>query len=238
MLAQPVLKARSASPETTSQLIQHRLHPLVARLVAARGITQAKEAQFRWANMHAPTLLHQCQRAAELLADAIESQQRILIVADYDCDGATACAVGVRALNEMGADVDFLVPDRFKTGYGLSPEVVELALQHTNGKPDIIVTVDNGIASVSGVAAANAAGIQVIVTDHHLPADELPAAAAIVNPNQPECGFPSKNLAGVGVIFYQMLALRAALRKRGAFDVDSQPRLEQRSEERRVGNEW
>lgn len=227
MLAQPKLEPRSAPTEITAQLIKQGLPPLLARLFAARGMTDAKEAQFRWSNMYAPTHLHQIEHAAELLADAIESQHRILIVADYDCDGATACAVGLRALNEMGADVDFLVPDRFETGYGLSPEVVELALQHPNGKPDVIVTVDNGIASVSGVAAANAAGIQVIVTDHHLPADELPAAAAIVNPNQPDCGFPSKNLAGVGVIFYQMLALRATLRARGAFDVDSQPRLEQ-----------
>lgn len=227
MLAQPTLKPRSVPAEITTQLINQGLHPLLARLFAARGMTNAKEAQFRWANMYAPSHLHQIQEAAELLADAIESQHRILIVADYDCDGATACAVGLRALNEMGADVDFLVPDRFKTGYGLSPEVVELALQHPNGKPNVIVTVDNGIASVSGVAAANAAGIQVIITDHHLPADELPAAAAIVNPNQPGCSFPSKNLAGVGVIFYQMLALRAVLRARGAFDVDSQPRLEQ-----------
>ncbi len=226
MLAQPKLKPRPFSSETATQLTQQGLHPLLARLFAARGITESKEAQFRWANMHSPAHLHQVEHAAELLADAIEEQQRILIVADYDCDGATACAVGLRALNEMGADVDFLVPDRFKTGYGLSPEVVELALQHPNGKPDLIVTVDNGIASVSGVEAANAAGIKVIVTDHHLPADQLPAAAAIVNPNQPECGFPSKNLAGVGVIFYQMLALRAALRKRGAFAADSQPRLE------------
>src|SRR5690625_2345704 len=176
--------------------------------------------------MYAHSHLHQIDHAAELLADAIENQHRILIVADYDCDGANAYAVGLMALNEMVSYVDFLVPDRFKTGYGLSPEVVELALQHPNGKPDLIVTVDNGIASVSGVEAANAAEIKVIVTDHHLPADQLPAAAAIVNPNQPECGFPSKNLAGVGVIFYQMLALRAALRKRGAFAADSQPRLE------------
>src|SRR5699024_4753793 len=200
MLAQPTLKPRSAPAEITTQLIDQGLHPLLARLFAARGMTDANEAQFRWANMYAPNHLHQIEQAAELLADAIESQHRILIVADYDCDGATACAVGLRALNEMGADVDFLVPDRFETGYGLSPEVVNLALQHPNAKPDVIVTVDNGIASVSGVAAANAAGIQVIVTDHHLPADELPAAAAIVNPNQPDCDFPSKNLAGVGVI--------------------------------------
>src|SRR5690606_13258156 len=137
-----------------------------------------------------------------------------LIVADYDCDGATACAVGIRGLRSMGAIVDFLVPNRFETGYGLSPAVVDLALQHHAGKPDILITVDNGIASVDGVQAASLAGMDVIITDHHLPGDTLPQALAIVNPNQPGCGFPSKNLAGVGVIFYLMLALRAELRQR------------------------
>src|SRR5690606_19860696 len=136
---------------------------------------------------------------------------------DYDCDGATACAVALRGLRSMGAIVDFLVPNRFETGYGLSPAVVELALAHSSGKPDLLLTVDNGIASVDGVAAANAAGMQVVVTDHHLPGDTLPDALAIVNPNQPGCGFPSRNLAGVGVIFYVMLALRAELRRRGVF---------------------
>ena len=126
---------------------------------------------------------------------------------------------------EMGADVDFLVPNRFETGYGLSPAIVSLALRHPNGKPDVLITVDNGIASVEGVAAAAAVGIDVLVTDHHLPGDELPNAAAIVNPNHPHCNFPSKNLAGVGVVFYLMLALRAELRERGAFDLEDQPRL-------------
>ena len=126
----------------------------------------------------------------------------------------------------MGADVDFLVPNRFETGYGLSPAVVDLAVTHRNGKPDIIITVDNGIASVDGVAAANAAGIGVVITDHHLPGDTLPDALAIVNPNQPGCGFPSKNLAGVGVIFYMMLALRAELRRRGVYAADGGPRLD------------
>src|SRR5690625_2086970 len=226
MLAQPKLKPRPFSSETATQLTQQGLHPLLARLFAARGITESKEAQFRWANMHSPARLHQVEHAAELLVDAIEEQQRILIVADYDCDGATACAVGMRALNALGADVDFLVPDRFKTGYGLSPAVVELALQHPNGAPDILLTVDNGIASIDGVQAAQAAGMEVIVTDHHLPADQLPRAAAIVNPNQPACNFPSKHLAGVGVIFYLMLALRAEMRARGVFEVADQPKFE------------
>src|SRR5690606_24614953 len=136
-----------------------------------------------------------------------------------------ACAVAVRALAEMGADVDFLVPNRFETGYGLSPAIVDLALQHRNGKPDVLITVDNGIASVEGVEAATQRGIDVVITDHHLPGDTLPRAAALVNPNHPNCGFPSKNLAGVGVIFYLMLALRAEMRERGAFNIEDQPRL-------------
>ena len=166
--------------------------------------------------------------AANRLADAIEKHERIVIVADYDCDGATACAVGMRALRAMrgtgGVDgeLQFIVPDRFRFGYGLTPEIVALAAEL---KPDIIITVDNGIASVEGVTAANALGIEVVVTDHHLPGDTLPAAAAIVNPNQPGCTFPSKALAGVGVMFYVMLALRAELRRRGAFKEGTGPNL-------------
>lgn len=176
--------------------------------------------------MLAPKGLTQAEHAAGLLAEAIAAGKRMLIVADYDCDGATACAVGLRGLRAMGAKVDFLVPNRFETGYGLSPAVIELACIHPAGKPDLIITVDNGIASVDGVAEANARGIGVIVTDHHLPGDVLPDALAIVNPNQPGCGFPSKNLAGVGVIFYLMLALRAELRKRAVIPVDGGPRLD------------
>jgi single-stranded-DNA-specific exonuclease len=141
---------------------------------------------------------------------------------DLDCDGATACAVGLRALRQFGAEVDYLVPNRFDTGYGLSPEVVRLAVPM---RPDLIVTVDNGIASVEGVAEAKRHGIATLITDHHLPGPELPDAAVIVNPNQPGCGFPSKALAGVGVMFYVMLALRAELRKRGAFETGKEPNL-------------
>lgn len=221
----PVVLVRPSQPKITQQLIDAGVHPLLARLMAARGVTGANELASRWADMLSPTSLGQVQHAAAFLAEAIEDQKRLLIIADYDCDGATACAVAVRALTEMGADVDFLVPNRFETGYGLSPAIVNLALQHPNGKPDVLITVDNGIASVDGVAAAAQAGMEVIITDHHLPGDELPKAAAIVNPNHPDCDFPSKNLAGVGVIFYLMLALRAELRNRGAFDVETQPRL-------------
>ncbi|HEX2199689.1 MAG TPA: single-stranded-DNA-specific exonuclease RecJ [Burkholderiales bacterium] len=187
------------------------LHPVLARIYAARRIRSAGELAYESASLVPPQLLKNADEAARLLADAIERRKRLLIVADYDADGATACAVGVRALRQFGAIVDYLVPDRFKLGYGLSPELVELAAQK---KPDLIITVDNGIASVEGVARANALGIATLITDHHLPGDELPAAACIVNPNQPGCAFPSKALAGVGVMFYVMLALRSELRQR------------------------
>ena len=155
---------------------------------------------------------------AGLLADAIAAQKKLLVIADYDCDGATACAVAVRGLRAFGARIDFIVPNRFEYGYGLTPEIVQLAHE---SKPDILLTVDNGIASVDGVAEANRLGMQVFVTDHHLPGDTLPDAACIVNPNQPGCEFPSKHLAGVGVMFYVLLALRSELRARGLFDAPS-----------------
>jgi single-stranded-DNA-specific exonuclease len=165
--------------------------------------------------------------AAMLLADALEADCRMLVVADYDCDGATACAVAVRGLRMMGAQIDYLVPNRFEYGYGLTPEIVALAAQRKGGPPDVLITVDNGIASVEGVEAANELGIEVLVTDHHLPGDTLPDARAIVNPNQPGCEFPSKCIAGVGVMFYTLLALRAEMRRRGAFNEERpEPRLD------------
>lgn len=220
------LTVRKTDPDTSTRLQAAGIHPLLARLWSARGVLRQEDVQLDWPAMLAPNTLTQAEHAAKLLADAIAAGKRMLIVADYDCDGATACAVGMRALTEMGAIVDFLVPNRFETGYGLSPAVVELACHHPSGRPDLLITVDNGIASVEGVAAANAAGIGVIVTDHHLPGDQLPQALAIVNPNQHGCDFPSKNLAGVGVIFYLMLALRAELRSRGQFPANGGPRLE------------
>lgn len=222
----PKLTVRQMDADSNSRLQAAGIHPLLARLWSARGVSRREEVQLDWPAMLAPNTLTQAEQAAILLADAIAAKKRLLIVADYDCDGATACAVGLRALTEMGAIVDFLVPNRFETGYGLSPAVVLLACQHHAGRPDLLITVDNGIASVEGVAAANAEGIGVIVTDHHLPGDQLPQALAIVNPNQPGCDFPSKNLAGVGVIFYLMLALRAELRKRGHFSAQGGPRLD------------
>jgi len=216
---------RRIDDQARQHLEQAGVHPLLARLWAARGVREAADIRRQWSALLPPRGLTQVEHAATLLADAIARGERLLVVADYDCDGATACAVALRALRQMGARVDFLVPNRFETGYGLSPAVVELACTHPAGRPDWLMTVDNGIASVEGVAAANARGMKVLVTDHHLPGDELPAAAAIVNPNQPGCGFPSKNLAGVGVIFYLMLALRAELRQRGVYPPDGGPRL-------------
>lgn len=212
------LKARAVPPRIQWQLEQQGLHPLLARLYAARGIRTRSELDYELKSLLSPALLTHATEAAILLADAIEAQARILIVADYDCDGATACAVGIRALRAMAGDsgtaVDYLVPNRFTYGYGLTPEIVDLAARRS---PDLIVTVDNGIASKEGVARANELAIATLITDHHLPADELPAADCIVNPNQPGCGFPSKCIAGVGVMFYVMLALRAELRERGWF---------------------
>jgi len=203
-------------------LEQSGVHPLLARLYAARGVQGSDELDTQLKTLLPPDQLKGIDSAATLLAEAIAAQKKILIVADYDCDGATACAVGLRALRAMGGIADYLVPNRFETGYGLSPEVARLAALR---RPDLLVTVDNGIASVEGVAEANRLGMKVIVTDHHLPGDELPAADAIVNPNQPGCRFPSKSIAGVGVMFYVMLALRALLRKRGAFAAGTGPNL-------------
>lgn len=209
------IRTRSVPPRPQWQLEQQGVHPLLARLYAARGIQNRSELNEELCTLLPPDRLSHAEDAAFLLADAIEAHASILIVADYDCDGATACAVGLRALRAFGATVDYLVPNRFTQGYGLSPEIVDQAAARS---ADLIVTVDNGIASIEGVAHANTLGIPVLITDHHLPAETLPEAACIVNPNQPGCLFPSKCIAGVGVIFYVMLALRAELRKRGWFD--------------------
>ena len=202
------------------------LHPLLARLYAARRIRSAAELDYAPARLHAPAGMKGLERAAALLADAIAARRRLLIIADYDADGATACAVGMRALRAFGADVAYLVPDRFKLGYGLSTELVELAARtDPRGRPDLLITVDNGIASVEGVARARELGMATLITDHHLPGAELPSAECIVNPNQPGCDFPSKSLAGVGVMFYVVLALRAELRRRNWFAGKTEPHL-------------
>ena len=217
------IATRPANPRTTLILEQAGVHPVLARLYAARGIGGVGELNGSLATLLAPSLLKNAEGAAALLADLLKSGAKLLIVADYDCDGATACAVALKGLRALStacgfqARIDFLVPNRFKFGYGLTPEIVALATQNDTSKPDLLITVDNGIASVEGVAAANAAGLRVLVTDHHLPGAALPDAACIVNPNQPGCEFPSKSLAGVGVMFYVLLALRTELRTRGAF---------------------
>jgi single-stranded-DNA-specific exonuclease len=212
----PCIVTRPIPQRTRDMLVQQGLHPVLAQLYAARGVLDKSEVASEFSGLIPPERLLHAARAAALLADAIEMKQRLLIVADYDCDGATACAVGVRALRAFGADVAYLVPNRFDYGYGLTPEIVELAARQAR-RPDLLITVDNGIASNEGVARANALGIATLITDHHLPGDVLPQANCIVNPNQPGCDFPSKAIAGVGVMFYVMLALRAELRGRGQF---------------------
>ncbi|TDS85188.1 single-stranded-DNA-specific exonuclease RecJ [Comamonas sp. JUb58] len=216
--------ARDIPPRTVWALEQAGVHPLLARLFAARGVQAAAELDDGLAQLLPPAGLLGTREAALLLADAIGQQQRICVVADYDCDGATACAVALRGLRMLGAQqVSYLVPDRVVDGYGLTAAIAERV--HQQGA-QVLVTVDNGIASVDGVARAKALGMTVIVTDHHLPAATLPAADAIVNPNQPGCGFASKAMAGVGVMFYVLMALRAVLRDRGAFADMAQPRLD------------
>ncbi|HEX2530633.1 MAG TPA: single-stranded-DNA-specific exonuclease RecJ [Burkholderiaceae bacterium] len=205
-------------------LRQKGIHPVLARLYAARGLTDVRELSSELTSLAMPSGLLHIDAAATFLADAIAAGKKLVVVADYDCDGATACAVALRGLRALGAMVDFIVPNRFEYGYGLTPEIVALAQKQKS--PDIILTVDNGIASVEGVAEANRRGIEVVITDHHLPGDTLPAARVIVNPNQPDCGFPSKNLAGVGVMFYVLLALRSEMRQRGVFDARTQPKLD------------
>jgi single-stranded-DNA-specific exonuclease len=213
------IATRTAPPAAVRNLIDEGVHPLLARIYAARGVTAARDLAVDFERLAAPESMLNLSTMARLLADAIAARAKLLIIADYDADGATACAVGMRALRVFGANVDYLVPNRFEYGYGLSTAIVQIA--HARSRPDILITVDNGIASLEGVAEANHLGMAVLITDHHLPAERLPEAACIVNPNQQGCPFASKHLAGVGVMFYLMLALRAELRERGALN----PRL-------------
>jgi single-stranded-DNA-specific exonuclease len=225
----PLLQLRPASPRLSFALEQQGVHPLLARLLAARGVNSAEELDTSPARLLPPAGLKGAPEAGRLLADAIAAQRRICIVADYDCDGATACAVALRGLRLLGAaQVSYVVPDRAVHGYGLTPAIVELARPL---QPGLLVTVDNGIASLEGVAHANALGIGVLVTDHHLPRVDdgqvvLPEAEVIVNPNQPGCGFTSKSIAGVGVMFYVLLATRAEMRERGTWPASAEPRLD------------
>ncbi len=232
-----ILQTRDVPPRVAYALEQAGVHPLMARLLAARGVRAAEELDDSPARLLKPDTLKGTGAAAVLLADAIESGQRICIVADYDCDGATACAVAMRGLLLLGAasgQVSYVVPDRAVHGYGLTPPIVDLALAQlrsaspASGPPPLLITVDNGIASQAGVAHAKALGLAVLITDHHLPASgvALPVADVIVNPNQPGCEFESKAIAGVGVMFYVLLATRAEQRVRGRFDTANQPRLD------------
>ncbi|MBB1600925.1 single-stranded-DNA-specific exonuclease RecJ [Variovorax sp. UMC13] len=216
--------ARDIPPRSVWALEQAGVHPLLARLYAARGVLGKEELDDGLARLLPPATLKGTHEAAVLLADAIRDDKRLCIVADYDCDGATACAVAVRGLRLLGAkQVSYLVPDRVVDGYGLTPPIAERVAA---SGADMLITVDNGIASVEGVATAKARGLAVLVTDHHLPGPVLPEADVLVNPNQPGCDFESKSIAGVGVMFYVLMALRSELRNRGVFDAASQPKLD------------
>jgi len=211
------VQQRSYSPTVFEALQAQGMPALLARLLAAREVTAEDWSLQDMPHLLKPEALTGAVNMAQLLAEAIAQQKRILIIGDYDADGATATSVAMRGLRMMGAQVDFLVPNRFEYGYGLTPEIVALAATQ---QPDVILTVDNGIASIDGVAAAKALGMQVLITDHHLPAEQTPAADCIVNPNQRGCAFPSKHLAGVGVMFYVLIALRAELKQRGLLAED------------------
>jgi single-stranded-DNA-specific exonuclease len=235
VVTSPTIEARDVPPRVVFALEQCGVHPLLARLFAARGVKTHEELDDGLAHLLLPSTMKGTPQAAALLADAILQQRRICIVADYDCDGATACAVAMRGLAMLGAapgTLSYVVPDRTVHGYGLTPPIVELALAPmSQQRPQLLVTVDNGIASFDGVAHARARGLDVLVTDHHLPAlvdgiVQLPDASCIVNPNQPGCEFASKSIAGVGVMFYVLLATRAELRARGRFDLTTQPKLD------------
>jgi single-stranded-DNA-specific exonuclease len=223
------LIVRDTPPRAAWALEEAGVHPLLARLYASRGVASKDELDDGLGKLLAPSTLLGCAAAAVLLADAIAANKKLCIVADYDCDGATACAVGMRGLKLLGAkQVSYIVPDRVVDGYGLTPPISQRV---KDSGADVLITVDNGIASVEGVAKAKALGLQVLVTDHHLPAQKdgiifLPDADVIVNPNQPGCTFESKSIAGVGVMFYVLLALRAELRTRGIFDQATQPKLD------------
>jgi len=224
----PAFELRDVPPRVAYALEQAGVHPLLARLYAARGVRSSADVDADLAHLLPPATLQGAAQAAHRLAEAIEARERLCVVADYDCDGATACAVALRGLALLGADpatLHYVVPDRVRHGYGLGPAIVDLARERVPGL-GLLLTVDNGIASVEGVAHARAHGVDVVVTDHHLPGAELPAAAVIVNPNQPGCEFASKALAGVGVMFYVLLALRAELRARARYAADAQPRLD------------
>lgn len=211
--------------EAARRLHEEGYLPPVARALSARGIRDASELAQDWKSMLPPAMLEGTREAAERLALARERGERVTVVADYDCDGATACAVAIRGLGMIGVKADYFVPHRVHHGYGLSCAVVDLLAARTP-RPDVLLTVDNGVSSAEAVRHAAELGIDVIVTDHHLPGAELPPAVCIVNPNLADSAFPSKALAGVGVMYYVLLALRALLRERGVYTQQTQPRLD------------
>ena len=216
-----LIRRRPADP--AAGLSDASLHPLLARIYTTRGVRTPAELDLGLAQLLPPAQLRNADAAAVLLADAVAADKKLLVIGDFDADGATSTALAVSLLRQFGArEVDYLVPNRFEYGYGLTPEIVELAATRD---PAVIITVDNGISSLDGVESARARGIATLITDHHLAGRTLPRADVIVNPNQPGCAFPSKNLAGVGVIFYVMLALRAQLRLRGWFAQRAEPNL-------------
>tara|TARA_B100000767_G_scaffold253274_1_gene257691 strand:- start:2428 stop:4119 length:1692 start_codon:yes stop_codon:yes gene_type:complete len=215
-------KEKKVDSKIFEALVSKGMHPVLSSLFASRDISSINDVDYKLDKLIPPDLLKSIQEASNLIIRKIESKQKITIIGDYDADGATATACGYLGLKKFGADVNFIVPNRFEYGYGLTPEIVDLAYKK---KPSLIITVDNGIASISGVKKAKSYGIDVLITDHHLPAEDLPDANFIVNPNQGSCKFPSKNLCGVGVIFYVLLSLRIQLRKKNKFIKQSEPKL-------------
>ncbi len=220
---------RPFKTEIAKALSDAGILPALSRVLASRGVQCIDDLSEDWKSLLNPKEFLGLEKAAQLLADLREKNGHVQIVADYDCDGATACAIAIRGLTAMGISADYLVPDRFKYGYGLSSEIVDLALKEAH-KPNLILTVDNGIVSLEGVAHARSLGLDVIITDHHLAGDTLPNASAIVNPNLADNPFPSKALAGCGVMYYLLLALRCELRRRGVFTKETQPRLDSLSD--------
>ncbi len=223
-----MMRNRHVDRKLEQALLDQGLNPILARVYAARALASISDAKPSLHDLLRPEALAGIEQAVDLLYFSIQQRKKLLVVADYDCDGATACAVALRGLRMMQARVDYLVPNRSVHGYGLTAEIVALAMKHPRlGKPDLLITVDNGIASHEGIEAAAAHGVPVLVTDHHLPGDSLPPAQVIVNPNQSHCQFPSKHLAGVGVMFYVLLALRRRFREQDPQHAAAQAGLQQ-----------
>ena len=215
-------KLRKKNIILEKQLIEFDIHKTLASILSARAIDSSNDIDYKLEKLIPYCELSFAESAANFILDMILAKKNILIIGDYDADGATATVCAIKGLEKFGANVDFLVPNRFEDGYGLSVSIVEKALEK---KPDLIITVDNGIASIEGVEKAKAHGVDVVITDHHLPGDALPNANFIINPNQKSCNFPSKNLCGVGVIFYLLIAIKSQAKKRKLLNKNEEPRL-------------